>query len=177
MFRSLFKTLGFSSAHSTPVADWPELDPAPPLIDLAARAVGPLVFGAPFDDARSALGRPDRFERGDDHTSTLLYARLGLLLEFDARTGLGYAAFFVAPDRHDPDHPLLAHRTPRLATGAILTAQTTEADLRALFGAPKSADRDADETVLVHEQAGLAIECELAPAGTLKRLNLFPADS
>ena len=176
MFRALFNTLGWSPAPSSPVADWPEIDTStPPAIDLASRAIGPLAFGAPLAEARS-LGPPDRFERGDRQTDTLLYARLGLLLEFDATAGLEYAAFLVAPDRHDPKHPLLKRCAPRFSTGATLTAQTTEADLRALFGPPDSADRDAGETVLVHERHGLTLECELAPTGTLKRLNLFPSD-
>lgn len=176
MFRALFNTLGLSPAPSSPVADWPEIDVAPPpAIDLARRAIGPLAFGASLEKAR-ALGRPDHFERGDPQTAKLLYARLGLLLEFDAAAGLEYAAFLVAPDRHDPKHPLLTRCAPRFSTGVTLGAQTTEAHLRTVFGPPKSADRDAGETVLLHEQRGLAIECELTPAGTLKRLNLFPAD-
>lgn len=172
MFHSLFKILGL--APGSPVADWPEIDAATPPIDLANRAIGPLAFGATFHEART-LGRPDRFERHNQQTSSLLYARLGLLLEFDARTGLEYAAYFVAPDRLDPDHALLRHCTPRLATGVVLTSQTTEADLRALFGPPKTADRDDEEIVLFHELHGLTLECELTPAGTLKRVNLFPA--
>jgi hypothetical protein len=171
MFNTLFKILGLAPA--SPVADWPEIDATTPPIDLANRAIGPLIFGALFEEART-LGRPDRFARHNQQTCSLIYARLGLHLEFDARAGLEYAAYFIAPDRHDPDHPLLRHCTPCLTTGRTLTAQTTEADLCALFGPPQTAERDADETVLFHELHGLTVECELTPAGTLKRVNLLP---
>lgn len=172
MFRPFLKILGLAPA--SPVADWPEIEIETPPINLVNRAIGPLAFGATFAEAR-IFGRPDRIERRNQQTTALLYARLGLLLEFDARTGLEYATYFVAPDRLDPNHTLIRHCTPRLSSGTVLTAQTTEADLRVLFGTPQTADRDDEEIVLLHEFHGLRIECEFTRDRTLKRVNLFPA--
>lgn len=175
MFRNLFPKLGelFSSDR---FAGWPDANPAAPLpIDLAARKVGPLLFGAPFEAARE-IGRPDRYERRDDGGHGLLYARLGLVIEFYPDQGFAYAGFLIAPDRHDPKHPNFAHTQVTFTDGAVFDPASTEADLRRRLGSPTDTDRDNDETILTFTHAGLCIECELLPGpnGTLKRLNLFP---
>jgi hypothetical protein len=176
MFRNLFPKLGELFAPDR-FADWPDADSAAsPTVDLAARKVGPLPFGASFEDAR-AFGRPDRYDKLDGGGHRLLYARRGLELEFYAGQGFAYAGFHIAPDRHDPDHPDLAHTCVRFVDGTVFDSASTEADLRRRLGSPTSTDRDDDETVLTFTHADLSIECELRPgaAGTLKRLNLFPA--
>ncbi len=175
MFRGLFPKLGelFSPDR---FAGWPAADPATPIdIDLAGRRVGPLCFGAPFADA-AAFGRPDHCGKLHPAGLSLLHARRGLILEFYPPQGFGYAAFLVAPDPGDPEHPELAHVEVRFADGAVFDARSTEADLRRRFGVPRGEDRDEDETILTFVDRGLLIECELrpGPGGTLKRLNLFP---
>ena len=174
MFRSLLNALGLAANNR--FSDWPEATDVAPVLNLAERKIGPLRFGASIEEAR-ALGRPDLAKNSQPApgTSELLYPRLGLLLAFDDAQGLDYAAFLVAPDRHDPRHPNLRHQPVTLSSGARLTAQTTEAELIKIVGAPREIDRDDDETVLSHVLHGLQIECELTPAGTLKRLNVFPA--
>lgn len=171
MFAALLRLLAFG--HKPRFADWPEPPEVLPPLDLAARALGPLRFGAPLDAIR-AFGRPDRHTRLRPFVHDLLYTPLGLLVEFDEHEGLGYLGFFIAPDPHDPKHPRLRHTTPRLASGHTLGPTTTEADLRRLFGAPTHDDRDEEEIILYHLAHDLRIECELTPAGTLKRLNLYP---
>ena len=171
MFRSLLNALGLGSENR--FADWPvTTDQALPL-DIAARSIGPLSFGASLEEAR-VLGRPSRIERINRETLELFYAPLGLLLQFDDAEKFEYAAFLIAPDRCDPRHAKLRHQPVRLSTGPLLTAQSTEPELVRLFGAPREVDRDEKETVLHHVSQGVQIECELSSAGTLRRLNIFP---
>ncbi len=171
MFSALFRLLAFG--HKPRFADWPAPPEVLPTLDLATGALGPLRFGAPLDDIR-AFGRPDRHTPIPPHSHDFLYAPLGLSVEFDEDAGLDYLAFLIAPDSYDPKHPRLRHCAPHLSTGQVLGPATTEADLRRLFGAPTHDDRDEDETILYHLAHGLRIECELNPAGTLKRLNIYP---
>ncbi len=172
MFRSFLNALGLGSENR--FADWPvTTDQALPL-DIATRSIGPLSFGASLEEAR-VLGRPSRIERINRETLELLYASLGLRLQFDDAERLEYAAFLIAADPHDPRDSRLRHQPVRLSTGAILTAQSTEPELAKIFGTPRDIDRDEDEIVLRHISNGLQIECELTPSGTLKRLNIFPA--
>jgi hypothetical protein len=171
MFAALLRLLAFG--HKPRFADWPDPPSVLPPLDLAAGALGPLRFGAALDDIR-AFGRPDRHTPIPPDTSDFLYAPLGLLVQLDEHQGLDYLAFLIAPDAHDPKHPRLRHCTPRLSTGHTLGPATTEADLRRLFGAPTHDDRDKEEIILYHLAHDLRVECELAPSGTLKRLNLYP---
>jgi hypothetical protein len=171
MFSALLRLLAFG--HKPRFADWPDPPTTLPPLDLAARSLGPLRFGAPLDLLR-AFGRPDRHTPIPPATSEFLYAPLGLIVQLDAHAGIDSLAFLIAADPHDPKHPRLRHGTPRLSSGHTLTPATTEADLRRLFGPPTLEDRDEEEIILYHLAHGLRLECELTPAGTLKRLNLYP---
>lgn len=172
MFRSLLNSLGFGAKNR--FSDWPEAAESAPVLNIAERKIGSLRFGASIEEAR-ALGRPDASKQTRPDTNELLYARLGLLLEFGDTDELDYAAFFVAPDRHDPRHSNLRHQPVALSTGAVLSARSTEPELIEIFGAPHEIDRDDDETVLFHRVKDMQVECELTTSGTLKRLNIFPA--
>jgi hypothetical protein len=172
MFRSLLNVLGFGANRR--FADWPEARDFAPILNIAERKISGLRFGSSIEEAR-VLSRPDGGKQTRPDTNELLYARLALLLEFGDTEGLEYAAFFVAPDRHDPRHSNLRHQPVTLSTGEVLSAQTSEPELVRIFGAPREIDRDDDETVIFHRVHGMEVECELTTAGTLKRLNIFPA--
>jgi hypothetical protein len=162
-----------------PTADWPLVETAPPVINLTARTIGFLRFGDPLLDAARGLGRPDRYTRhsaADGAYITLLYARLGMLLQSDSDGRLDYASFLLAPDAHFPSCPGLVFSSPRLSSGTQLTHETTEATLRTLFGPPKNQDRDTDEIILFYSRDGLDWELEFTPGGKLKLFNLYPSE-
>lgn len=169
----------FTGRAPNPTAAWPVIESAPPVINITARTIGFLRFGDPLLDAARGLGRPDRYTQhsaADGAYITLLYARLGMLLQSDSAGRLDYASFLLAPDAHFPKCPGLVFSSPRLSSGTQLTHETTEATLRTLFGPPINEDRDTGEVILFYSRNGLEWELELTPAGGLKMFNLYTSE-
>jgi len=171
MLRTLLKHLSRGSLD--PTFDWPAVTPPAAVIHLQARSIGGLRFGDPIDEARR-FGRADHFIPHEGKACSLVYAKPGLLLQFDEKRRLSYCSFPLAADPYFPKCPGLVYATPVFSDGLRLTSATTEAEICALFGKPKSEDRDEEEIILNIERDGLTLEFELTPAGHLKMLNLFP---
>ncbi|MBA4018449.1 MAG: hypothetical protein C0483_14880 [Pirellula sp.] len=160
-----------------PTTSWNAQQLPLPDFDWGAMQLANLRFGDPLD-AAAILGRPDRFTWGDGDYCELLYARGGFQLDFDQGTW-AYAAFFIGPDHHLPDHPAMAFARPRLSGGPaqsiVLSPEVDRARIEQWFGPAESADVDADEAILCYVRQGLTMEFELDGAsGRLKRWNLFP---
>lgn len=153
-----------------PTKDWPEAVGPAPELDAGKGALGPLKFDAPLEEARF-LGRPDE-AKWRDGVLELVWARRGLVLEFVDGKFI-YAAWIVGPDAFAPKHPSLRFARPHPVGGPALDGRTTEQDLFAWLGSPDLRDADADEIVVEWTRGEITVECELTPAGHLKRLNAW----
>lgn len=152
-----------------PTADWPLAAPRSPELDLGARRIGPLPFGASLDRARAPFGKPDRVRwSGDD--LVLIYTGAGFRLEFADGARLDSVSYFVSLDPHDEDadaqtqfsHPVLI-RERHLE----LRPEMGVEDIIRLLGSPTERDDDDDEddpdaeVVLTYRYGELQLEVEL----------------
>jgi len=154
-----------------PTREWPPaLGPAPEF-DVERMTLGSLAFGGSLDEAKF-LGRPEESRWISGRVLQLLWARRGLLLEFeDGR--LSFLAWIIGPDLVAPTHRDLRFARPHPVGGPVLDGRTSEQDLTAWLGPPGGRDKDEDETILEWEKDGLILEFELTPAGCLKRWNVY----
>jgi hypothetical protein len=163
--------------RAAPTADWGVFVPPMPVLDLSRMRFGSLGFGDGFE-AAAFLGRPDRCVWTQDGYCELLYAGGGFQLDYDGGR-FSYLAFFIGPDRHQPDHPALAFSAPRLCGDPYndvgLSQNTDRQLLERMFGPPGKVDAAADETILNYTRKGVAMEFEMdGVTGLLKRWNLYP---
>lgn len=170
MLSSIFdKLLG---RRPNPTEHWPRVSMPAPDINLSQGTIGPLRFG---DDLASAnvFGRPDMFRWTQSDYCQLVYAGAGFQIDFDSGK-LACAAFFVGPDTHLPVGASFSK--PRFFPSARFSKDTSQKEIEAVFGAPKSRDCDDDEILLFYEVKALTIEFECTPAGLLKRSNIYPTE-
>lgn len=158
-----------------PSAEWPELPPCKPAVNLAAMTFGGLRFGAALAEAR-VFGRPDK-ATFNEKRAELLYARCGFSLEFEDGA-LSAVVFLIAREDYSPDHPALAFARPSITLmdgGVSEFADTTTAQtLVERFGKPSEVDNDAEETVVYWTMGKVSVEAELFPTNRLKRLSFWP---
>jgi hypothetical protein len=135
------------SGRSDPTRYWTKTDEPLPLFDLEAGALGPLALGSSLA-AAEFLGRPDRVEHLERPGSMVLhYIKRGFRLGFMP----DFAEFIctIAPTPGRPPEYGQGFSRPRLSGDIELTAATSVADIRELFGPPTSEHEYAQDKILV----------------------------
>ncbi len=158
-----------------PTKSWPVLPVSTPPIDLRTTTFGPLRFGTAFDEVK-VLGRPDEYKHYNFNTCDLLYARAGYEVEIEEGRFVGIR-YFIGRDAYTDAHKALVRSRPTAilpdGTTRELNADTKGEALVEIFGAPKSADMDEDDSLLVWDHGEVTIEAELNESTQLVSLNLY----
>ena len=147
---------------------WSTSDQPLPTIRLKPFGLGGLQFGDPVTNAEF-LGRPEKCRRFRAAGNwQLLYARHGLLLEFEAGRFVE-AIFHIGPGTYAEPMEGAALCRPRIEGGGELTAATTVDEFVRILGKPqrREVDEDDGEVVLYYENAAACMEAEFNPQGTL----------
>ncbi len=165
----------FAGPRTVPPGEWPiSTITEPPRFNSSRRAFGPLRFGDALESA-SAFGRPDHFLKSEDDYWELIYAQAGFQIDFDADR-LAYIAYFIAPDACLPKAAPITFSQPVIDSHR-LSSTTSPEHVETLFGPPKSREEEENELVLSYDENGLTMEFEFTSTTSLKRLNIYPAES
>jgi hypothetical protein len=148
-----------------------------PAIRLKPFSLGGLRFGDPVANAEF-LGRPEKCRRFRAAGNVqLLYARQGLLLEFEAGRFVE-AIFHIGTGTYASPIQGAAQCRPRVEGGGDFTATTTIDEFVQILGKPQRIERDKDdgEVVLYYENAAACMEAEFNPQGTLGTWTVMISD-
>lgn len=161
----------FLGRKADPTLSWPVIAFSLPELDLSTGTLGTLKLGANLEEA-VCFGKPDFFKWSEKDSCELLYAQQGFQLEFE-KNKFSYIAFFINKDDFLPRHPQLSFSEPLIKSFGQLGRRTNSETLKAWFGTPDSEDIDTDETILLFNRQGIALEFELNENKLLKRFNLL----
>lgn len=160
-----------------PTRDWSISDQPLPVIRLNPFSLGGLRFGDPVANAEF-LGRPEKCRRFRFASNVqLLYARHGLVLEFEAGR-LVEAIFHIGTGTYLGPIQAAALCRPRVEGGGELTATTTIDEFVRIVGEPQRRGREEDdvEVILYYENAAACMEAEFNPQGTLGAWTVMISD-
>ena len=154
-----------------PTAEWPQLAPSAPTVNLRTMMIGPLRFRSPPEDAQ-ALGRPDRYTHRKGNPE-LHYAREGFSLEYE-EGGLVEVTYFTGPEDGDSQQDAAAFSQPTvIVPGGATHKFGAETGVEALVAALGKPGRAKDESRLQWEVSDATIVAELNEHGRLWCLNIF----
>jgi hypothetical protein len=150
-----------------PTQGWPDHERTYLTIDLRAKTINGIPFGAPVDMLQT-FGRPDAEKLR--RTGRYVYPVSGLSIEVKKA-----ALWWIGCDLTDAFEEGLSPATVRIATDRgshLLRPDMTLADLTKLFGEPENIGSDTGGMDVCYFGPGYRLEFECSPEGRLRSVSV-----
>ena len=152
-----------------PSSDWPQPSNQPLLVSLVDGSINGLKIGAPANTL-CKFGRPAN--KSPFKENRFLFDQIGVLVETENER-ISYLGLPV--ERVDTDDVGPCEFTIKFRDGKklLVNSGTSAAAMLDNLPAITESDIDAEETVHLIELDTLSLELEMAPAGKMRRVNLY----